>query len=172
MRCECLKPNGEQCTKKAKVGETKCHIHLRPKKPTRKFVSRISTLMHALAYDISSRISKFNIECDETVCYYCREQLTKDTRTKDHIVNLVENSWFNKLTNLTNATVPCCRGCNSRFGKKNKELPFQVTEYYIFEREEELRELVKQLKEIMYRIQEIITTSPIKILHDDKCTKI
>jgi 5-methylcytosine-specific restriction endonuclease McrA len=166
--CECIKKDGTKCTKKPKDGFTKCHVHIKGPAPSRKFISRFSTLMHAVSEDISKRLPKFEIDCDQTVCYYCKKKLEKYTRTKDHIVSLVENSWFNKLTNLTNATVPCCRGCNQRKGNKKIDLPFEITEEYVFEREEELRDLVNQLKEIMRKIQEIILTSPIKILHQRK----
>lgn len=162
--CECKTLKGTQCKKTAKKGETKCHLHLKtPSTQSRKFLSRFSTLIHALSEDISKRIPIFHIECDENKCYYCKETLDKYTRTRDHIVNLVENSWFNNLTNLTNATVPCCRGCNQKFGKKSKNLPFQITTEYKFEREDELRALVIQLKDVMQKIQEIITSSRIYV---------
>lgn len=161
--CDCLTKKGTPCKIKPKGGGTKCHVHLREPKPSRKFLNRFSTLMHAMSEDISNRLPSKNIECDQNVCYYCKEKLTKDTRTRDHIVNLVENSWFNKLTNLTNATVPCCRGCNQSLAnsKEKKNFPFEVTEEYTFEREEELRDLVKQLKDILHKIQELILNSPI-----------
>lgn len=161
--CECITKNGTPCKIKPKGENTRCNIHLKEPAPSRKFVSRFSTLMHAMSEDISKRIPKFHIECDETVCYYCKEKLNEHTRTRDHVINLVEKSWFNKLTNLTNATVPCCRGCNQKKGKKKVDVPLEVTEEYFFEREEELRELVKQLKTILHKIQEIILTSPMSV---------
>ena len=158
--CECMTKKGEKCKNKTVEGSTMCHVHL--KNPfSKKVVSRFSTLMHAISEDISKRLPFFKIECDESVCYYCKEKLTLYTRTRDHIVNLVEKSWFNKLTNLTNATVPCCRGCNQKKGKKHIEHPFPITDEYVFEKEEELKQLVNQLKDTIYKIHDVISTSKI-----------
>lgn len=159
-QCECMTKKGLRCTKSAKNDSKRCHLHV-SESLSRKFKDRFSTLIHAISEDISKRIPRFHIECDEEVCYYCKEKLSKYTRTRDHIVNLVENSWFNKLTNLTNATVPCCRGCNQKKGKKKVDIPFQITEEYVFEKEEELRALVTQLRDIMNKIQNLIHSSPI-----------
>ena len=162
--CECLTKKVTPCKIKPKDGGKRCHVHLREPKPSRKFLSRFSTLMHGMCEDISNRLpTRHVLHCDESVCYYCKEKLNEHTRTKDHMVNLVENSWFNKLTNLTNVTVPCCRSCNQEKGKKKVVVPLEVTEEYVFEREDELRELVKQLKDIMCKIQELILTSPITV---------
>lgn len=162
--CECLTKKGTPCKIKPNGENKRCHVHLREPAPPRKFLSRFSTLMHGMCEDISNRLpTSHTMKCDESVCYYCKEKLTEHTRTKDHMVNLVENSWFNKLTNLTNATVPCCRSCNQKKGKKKVVVPLEVTEEYVFEREDELRELVKQLKDIMYKIQALILTSPITV---------
>lgn len=169
-QCECLTKKGTRCTKNAKGDSKRCHVHA-SESLSKKFKARFSTLVHAISEDISKRIPKFHIECDEEVCYYCKENLSKYTRTRDHIVNLVENSWFNRLTNLTNATVPCCRGCNQKKGKKKVDVPFQVTEEYVFEKEEELRELVTQLKDIMNKIQTLIHSSPIVLVDQARKTQ-
>lgn len=136
---------------------------------TRKFIGRYGTLMHALASDVVSKIPRSEriTDADPERCYYCKEFLTKHTRTMDHVMRLVSNSSINPLTDLSPVTVPCCRTCNSRqVGQKVSPIfkDEDVRVRYKLDCEAELESDLAELKSIMHRIMERIEKSSLVIM--------
>lgn len=81
--------------------------------------NRVGTVLHDLGERTAKRVPYSMVSLVGDNCVYCSIELTKYTRTKDHVVSLIENKRIRQLSNVSNFTVPCCRSCNSKKGKKN-----------------------------------------------------
>ncbi len=166
--CEALTLRGHKCKNKAKPGTNTCAKHSEtPQTPklTKKFVGRFGTLVHDGGEDLINRLPPGKVPpgVKQDECYYCKEALTKHTRSRDHVVRMTTNCRINPLTNLSNVTVPCCRSCNSQQkGQKNPVFTEEdITTRYEFEYENELNEIFDQIKVLMERGQKLINTGRI-----------
>jgi hypothetical protein len=166
--CEALTLRGHKCKNKAKPGTNTCATHTRTLVTlTKKFLGRLGTLIHDAAEDLINRLPRHetpvlpDVKHDE--CYYCKEALTKHTRSRDHVVRMITNCRINPLTNLSNVTVPCCKSCNSRqIGQKNPVFTdADITVRYEFEYEDELNEIFDQIRVLLERGQKLINTGRI-----------
>lgn len=163
-QCTGVTAKGCRCKNKVKGCGVLCKKHIE-KQGSRNFIGRFGTLVHDAGVDLVNRLPR-NWEIEEefqNTCQYCKMTLTKDTRSKDHVMRLVSKSRINPLTNLSHVTVPCCRSCNS--SQKGQKDPMftesDVTTRYKIEREDELNEEFENLRRIMERIQNIINTTGI-----------
>ena len=169
-KCESKKANGKPCRNNALKNQTCCGVHKKPRK-SGNFLGRMSTLMRELALDLVNCLPRTNtIEADPDVCYYCKKFLTSNSKTEDHVMNLVKESRINRLSNFSNVTVPCCRSCNSRYAKDTtkRDTFFNISDesivYYDIDKkdEDELYETLSQIKTLMTKAQTIVNNYSFK----------
>ena len=161
MQCESSTVKGTRCKNKVIKNECFCRVHVnKPLTTSRKFIMRLATLVHDLAEDISNKIGSVeSATVPVCTCTYCEIELTKDNRSRDHVVRLVQNSRISPLTNLSNVTVPCCKTCNSKqIGQKNQPQG-EVSVRYKLDCEDELNEYLDRLKHIMLEIDSLVQKS-------------
>lgn len=166
-QCTAVTSKGSRCKHNTLSDTGMCKTHEK-KRGSRNFIGRFSTLIHDAAVDIVNRLPRnWDNEAEyQNTCQYCKQTLTKDSRSKDHVMRLVTNSRISPLTNLSHVTVPCCNTCNSsQIGQKNPVFTdSDVKIMYKIEREDELNEEFENLRVIMEKIQNIINTSNILVV--------
>lgn len=130
---------------------------------------RLGTVIHDFGDRIAKRVPYSLPSLNGNTCSYCGVELTaKYTKTKDHVTNLVENKRIKQLSNVSNFTVPCCRTCNSKKGKKNVGYMFftesQVINFYYDKRY--LDSVCDEIETVLKKAQ--ITADTISIFEDEQ----
>ncbi len=128
--------------------------------------TRFGTLIHDLGEKLGKRAPYSKKPIEGNTCTYCGVELTKYTKTRDHPINIIENKRIRQLSNLSSFTVPCCRSCNCKKGKKDFKLfngeILSEDEMILFHYDQDLiNETFNEIEQSIKKADTIIKTIPI-----------